>query len=1373
MTFLEDARNYLREVILPQLEGRLAQEEYIHRFIFREGVDVHQVITFRQLLLQRGSANDLLDDRELAKKRDLLLIGNAGSGKSFVLIFGYIQATRRFLGDSSAPFPLFLELGSGLPHDLDIERALDSKYDRFFRRALTEHPSGCALFLDSLDEVLRISRLFINDLEQFLQAHRPLLKQVVVACRRPAWSPDWFSRDPIKLPVYHVDYLGDEVYSQILQSATDRRRFFEHCASIGISALLDTPFDGFYLAREFRAGRSLPRTRRECVDLRITKALRGTETDSREAGAPPLDRLRFLGRQLACIGSFTLNSAWTLQEAIDQLGSSRLLKSDQPVEPKEAEALLQRPLFRKDGRRFAFVHEIYREYLCAEALFQLSLRKQRQLLEVENPRFHRIRTPCRGIAVSLVELSEHFRQYLIDSDPLVAFFSELPFLPPEQDEALLHAVINDAITDHRAPWWEIPPRGERPLNALPKHRPHDVAVFLRPHLEAPDEIARLWGTACAQVWGGAEALNNTLDRLAHDTLQHLEIRKSAVAAIAATKNLGAVRALYDLFDDQDDQVRGEVLRAHRQLDSPSPRDFVARLRGGSRDRSLYCLLQLEAEAFGSTLETSQLAEAFQAVDDNFERLRDLRSHILNGLLRRATELRFAAVPPSLIVKCWTAREFHYSRHEESVNQLLRAYQTLFEKVWNHVMDLLGRGEGSLSEFELSQHLGEVCSDFILDLLPREAGALNDSQERLISLVLAGHFSKQASAERLALFQCRAPAFAQYLRLPRPQKSPLPKDPLEEKQNLVKALSVAHENPIAQTLTLLRAIAEMEHGTGHQQEVTEDDVLRVLARMAPMTRKQILKIFRGCVAQVGYERRKTGPSQFSMTRPEFEIPFWVLRSQGEHFEPQKIAEIVQCYGLMDSVKNARYKELLEELRQHDRETWQRIIFDLLENGTISIHGPIKYLIEVEESLYLGRCSERLAQGLFDRTTFDSLVEYLLAFRSPGYHETLRTCYCLLRDHMRGGSEQWRRQDVSGEGIQGGLVQDGQESSEASSSHLDLSEFPNWDQFGPLILLMSEDDDWAWSEFSRRLGQEDVPLQEDFLLRLPPRRFPSNPLRLPILADWYALVRRRTTDENFQAADLARHLLESIVAIDGGNAIRELQRLQRTCAFPDALWLSHAILRIEDRLLSEGAPLWESGTLLDFVNKENLAVVLSERDLFEWVCQALEEIKRRLEQQAEGVAGFWNEDQPKMEPECQNVLWPLLRLALQRLGIVEVEEKFIGPNKCDFWIEYPRPSEDSFRVAVELKTARLGYGPRELIDPVETQLWEKYLRPSGVRHGIFIELWFCDDKRYRGPEHWTTKDSLVDELRGKCEAVAMAHDLSLASYVIDVTTPFRRH
>lgn len=71
---------------------------------------------------------------------------------------------------------------------------------------------------------------------------------------------------------------------------------------------------------------------------------------------------------------------------------------------------------------------------------------------------------------------------------------------------------------------------------------------------------------------------------------------------------------------------------------------------------------------------------------------------------------------------------------------------------------------------------------------------------------------------------------------------------------------------------------------------------------------------------------------------------------------------------------------------------------------------------------------------------------------------------------------------------------------------------------------------------------------------------------------------------------------------------------------------------------------SGQLLDFLNREALGVVLSERDLFEWVSQAIEDIKTHLEREARQVLGYWNRcgDQwmPKLEPDCQNVLCPAI-------------------------------------------------------------------------------------------------------------------------------------
>lgn len=263
-----------------------------------------------------------------------------------------------------------------------------------------------------------------------------------------------------------------------------------------------------------------------------------------------------------------------------------------------------------------------------------------------------------------------------------------------------------------------------------------------------------------------------------------------------------------------------------------------------------------------------------------------------------------------------------------------------------------------------------------------------------------------------------------------------------------------------------------------------------------------------------------------------------------------------------------------------------------------------------------------------------------------------------------------------------------------------------------------------------------------------------------------------EEKFSGVRFARVALNSI---DGESAIQELRRLQRTQAFPDAGWLSHAVFRIEDRLLSEEVMPWESGHLLDFVNQERLGVVLDGQDLFEWVSHAIEEVQDGFEQRGEGVAGFWNGNKPRTEPYCQNVLWPLLRLTLQRseIAAVEGEEKFIGRNRFDFFVEYPRRGAGSFRVGVELKVSRKGYGPAELIGPVESQLLKKYLRPFKCRHGIFIVLWFRDGQRYDRPVHWASREGLAEALRNKCEELATTHQVSLASYVIDLTTPFRKH
>lgn len=149
----------------------------------------------------------------------------------------------------------------------------------------------------------------------------------------------------------------------------------------------------------------------------------------------------------------------------------------------EINILLHRPIFKKQGESFAFTHQLYLEFLAAEGIRELSLRKQRQLLEAKLPSVTRVCTPYRGVAAFLAEMSETYCRFLLEHDPMVLFFAEVPALSPEEDELLVRSVLEQSIADHRAPWWEIPPRGERPLNVIAKHRPQKIDDFLRPYLE--------------------------------------------------------------------------------------------------------------------------------------------------------------------------------------------------------------------------------------------------------------------------------------------------------------------------------------------------------------------------------------------------------------------------------------------------------------------------------------------------------------------------------------------------------------------------------------------------------------------------------------------------------------------------------------------------------------------------------------------------------------------------------------------------------------------------------------------------------------------------------------------------------------------------
>jgi len=1327
-----------REIVakrLQHVEGII--EDYIPRILKREGIMTSKAEL--DAFFER-EGEDSLSDMDLHKSGNTVLLGNAGAGKSYVLRNAYLQSAQAFLKDEKASIPVFVELRMDRGPKGDLEEAISLHHDDLLAESTKGDLPQVILFVDGLDEIWDMElRRFCNGMAKILNRFNSIISDTIISCRRARWESDYLKAWKASYKTYNVDYVSRATYKHIIKSEKELDSFYDEAFTKGVQPLLDVVFFGFDMAYRFANGEVLPRSRHRLLEARIENALKGTEKDTQSANTTSL---KILANMLAILSTFTEKKEWETGEAFDSLTKADVFPSLGFLPTlEEVQTLFSRPVFIRSGSKFYFAHDLLREFLAGDALSHCTLRKQRQLFCSPMPgRLNRIPIFLRGPAIHLAEASDSFWRYLVDTEPLIAALAEPTTCSPDQKEILVKAVFEIALKERRSPWWDLTERGENLIDALKRWQPKNMVTFLKPYLGSQDDLARVLACQCADIWGGSEELNLDLAYIAMGEEEPETARVTAISAIRESGDKRAYRMIESLLSSSEDRVRGEALSTFKEIEKPSPALLLSKLEGGTTDRHSVGTLHMEARMWAKDLPADQLEEAFSLLEERMDKLGNLGRSVLQGLLDRALDFGIDTIPVQVVFRLCIERNNLLSSDKRKIKELLSKDRDFRIRVWKHSFEAI-KYHKNYPYNTLSDYFAPYAEEF-LDILPKTKEGLSDDQVMLTNHTLVWWLNKDSYNEKLLMLQNRAPAWKD---LPLSRKKP-PKaetrDILKEKEMIIAALKTTNGSTFDTTynllLTLTRILTKREEIYDFEDDSKK--IVEYLKKHAGYIRQKVADTFEECVKSASYSCKKINANTIKRTPDWLAIPFYVLIELQRMLPLSKITEILRCFAFTDHKNSDKDRFLLETIKKEDEKLWENCLLGIIDDRCLGGIGAIEYLCEMKSPIYISRCRELLIGGDFRDYELYTLYHYWNALEPRDYLDVLWTCYLKMR-------------------------------------HPISTEKTNWHQFQLLCTLVYRDDDFANWDLQERLLKEDLPVAREIGKPWWDGPLSTSPDMLSTLADWYALSRNRDQERFKLSENISNLLMSSIQEIGGQKATKELQRLVDENAFPGAEWLSYYIMQIEERILKDTMKPRSESEILNFIYKERAGLVESERDLFETIREAIEEVKESIELRGEGAAGLWNFDkstdkrEPKPEPECQNVLWPFLRTKLESYGISVQEESYIGPNKADLLIEKRDSGGDLYRTVFELKVARRNYGRRELIDSLETQLFEEYMIPKKCEFGIYTALW-CKEKEYNFPTLWDTPDDLLKELQKRSEYIENKQRVSISCYVIDITTPYRK-
>lgn len=1337
------ALRVLRERIEPVLDRRQqTYGPYVPRELVRADASTDPFWT----ALRRRDAGDVpevVSDARLGEMPWAVVTGSAGTGKSSVVTELVLQASRRYRAREGAPLPLWLDLEAD---GVDVHEALDAKYHGL-AETCRESGSPVALYLDGLYDGMRQSRELRHRLQRLVQRLAPV--QLVVGCRSIAWSDEWYDllrpdawpRDAVR-PVYSVDRLERDAYAHLIPDRHSREAFFSRCGDLGVHDLLESVFSGFWLARRFAEGKPLPASRGACLREQVTERLtvRGGEA------SVSVERLREHAGLLATVGTFSDAGPWSERDVIDALGASATVREHVgPTEP-EVKALLGTPLFDGASGRYAFSHQLLRESLAADVLSGVASRTLRGLVTVEVGHRDRVTPAHRPVAAMVAERRAEWWREMAELDPRSLLYAERS---GEADTAgWIRAVVRDAVARNELPWAEVAPTGDRLWWLLAGHAPQDPAAVLRPWLRSQNALRRQWATACAFTWGGMVAVNGPLMRLALDDGEDTSSRQYAIKAIVATGSPQHLKALRPLARHQDDQVRGEAIRARMEEGAPAL-DVLGLFEGGPTEENLFGSLQRSAKEFGLGLKPDEVLPVVDALTTDASRFGKLRSHLLASVLSRAREVGLDGVPPAFVALI-VGRGAYRGEMPHDIASWMRDTPQFWNRVFRWTCD---QGD---DDYGTAWSLAEVLTDGWVDGHAAELRAQASEAPDLLwflSRIVRGIGQQDRSERRVRELRSLLGPLA--VHLPPPREDEVPLSTGETERLFEEALSVGTRTPSERVRALMRAtiatrttrpdpdgFAEYEEVIlGSEGVLRPGELAQALDGVGGEVRERVVAALSESADEASYPAWGEGESGTDADRIHWAVH--ALLHFGARVSTSVLERASASFGLWSSRPDLDPRRVVEALRDRDGAVWSRVVRALSIQSPEAERLVVEYLTDVGSPLLASESAQTLLGGGLDAWETDRHVRYLSDVRPEGWEDVLWD-----KSHRHGTAD-------------------------------DASSDERWEELRPLLPLLAIGDARAWSELERRVSSDTAPTREETMTHRVRLNVPTAVGHETVLLDWYRRVRSGAHDsDDHEAHQLARALLSPVLATGTAEGLQRLRAFQRDRAFPGAEWLSFPIRELEDRLLDEAQSVVGTGELLDVVLRDSRRLIRDGRDLTEAVLSALEEIQAELTA-GEGVGGFWNEPSagrgrntdydPKVEEGCQGVLWPRLRAKLDAYGVRTVEERFVGPNRADLVVEVATTNGGTASVVIEAKVARAGYGPATLVRPVETQLTDQYLVPLGIEHGVFLVFWFTGE-HYEGPKTWQTPAELSSALQTKA-ATLLTRGVRVAPMVLDVSGPWR--